>query len=561
MAAVALAGTAVLSAPPARAPARERAGAAPSAIAPFRPATVLLGFRAGAAARRQAALERAVGALAVRRIGPVLGGADHGLPVPLELHLGSELVSQAVARLRRSGAVAYAEPDYLMVASAVPNDHFFGLQWAFANTGQSMPVQDVEEKLRAAEKGTRRDDDGALLAWDVSTGSRSIVIGEADTGVDYAHPDLAGNVWSNPGAVGGCAAGTHGFDVLNGSCDPMDDDIEDGGHGTHVAGIMGAEGNNRIGVAGVNWRTSILPVKWLSSAATGSTSDLIGALQWLLRAKQQGVNLRVVNDSATFYGTPFSQALSDEIDALGASGILFVTAAGNSSTNNDEAATPRYPCDYDRPTEICVTAADRNYGLPGWANYGARTVDLAAPGVNIYSTLRGGSYGYLTGTSMASAEVAGAAALILSARPSLSPQALKADILGNVRPAPAFAGRVASGGVLDVCRAMPGCVSRALSVRREGARWALDGRVPFPGARVLVTVYRTLGGRAEALSQGRFRRMAPARTLSSFTAAAVRGVHWSLRLPRPHPGSYTITARMRGGSGRVATVTRTLRLA
>ena len=338
--------------------------------------------------------------------------------------------------------------------AAAPNDPSFSLQWGDSNTGQLIPGQESEERLGPEAKGTPGADDRALEAWALTTGSRSIVIGETDTGVDYTHPDLAANIWSNPGGVGGCAAGTHGYNVLTHGCEPMDDDKAYGGHGTHVAGIMGAVGNNGIGVAGMNWQTTILPAKWLNSSAWGETSGLIEALQWLVAAKQAGVNVRVVNDSATFKGTAYSQALSDEIDTLGANDILFVTAAGNTGDNDDEEKVRRYPCGYDRPTEICVTATDNNDKLPSWANYGPHTVDLAAPGVSVYSTLREGKYGYLTGGSMAAAQVSGAAALILSAQPSLSAQELKTDIVGDVDQSPSLAGKVISGGRLDVAKAL-----------------------------------------------------------------------------------------------------------
>jgi len=193
----------------------------------------------------------------------------------------------------------------------------------------------------------------------------------------------------------------------------MDDDTAYGGHGTHVAGILGAVGNNGIGVSGVNWTTTILPVKWVSATEENSTSDLITALNWILNAKQAGVPVRVVNDSTVFVGTAPSQALSDEIDLLGQNSILFVTAAGNTGDNNDVLSVRRYPCGYDRSTEICVAASDQNDALPSWANYGSHTVDLAAPGSNIYSTLRNNSYGFIDGSSMATAQVAGAATYIL----------------------------------------------------------------------------------------------------------------------------------------------------
>jgi subtilisin family serine protease len=149
-----------------------------------------------------------------------------------------------------------------------------------------------------------------------------VVVGVVDSGVDYNHPDLAANIWSNPGGVGGCPAGTHGYNVVASTCDPMDQDTKYGGHGTHVAGIIGAVGNNGIGVTGVDWNTTILPVKFVNSSGTGSTSQMIAALEWVLAAKQAGVNVRVINDSLSVAATASSQALADEVDRLGANDIL-----------------------------------------------------------------------------------------------------------------------------------------------------------------------------------------------------------------------------------------------
>lgn len=282
------------------------------------------------------------------------------------------------------------------------------------------------------------------------------MIGELDSGMQYTHPDLAANVWTNPGGIGGCARGTHGFDALDNSCDPNDEDETYGGHGTHVAGIMGALGDNGIGVAGVNWQTTIMPVKWVRSAGI-ETDDLLGALRWIARVKDEGVNVRVVNDSLTFYGTPYSSEVKQAIEALGARGILFVTAAGNSGDDDDEEAVRRYPCGYQLANELCVTATNNRDELPWWANYGPRTVDLAAPGVSIYSTLREDRYGYLSGGSMAAAQVSGAAALVLSAEPGLSVAALRQDLLDSVDVLPSLHGKVLTGGRLDICRALPRC--------------------------------------------------------------------------------------------------------
>jgi thermitase len=426
------------------------AAAGPGA-APFRPGVVLVGLQPGLSSARQQAIAQRVGARRVRRLGSVTAGPHAPLAVrraaATELvDVGGGSVPSAVQALRRQPDVRYAEPDYLMREDAAPSDPGFGLQWGLSNTGQSVN----------GLGGTAGADDHATAAWNLTTGTRSVVVAETDSGVDYTHPDLNANIWTNPGGVGNCPAGSRGYNVLTGTCDPMDDETVYGGHGTHVAGIIGADGGNGIGVTGVNWKTTILPVKWLDSGGWGSTSQLIAALDWVLAAKKAGVNVRVVNDSATFVGDTPSTALSDEIGLLAANDILFVTAAGNTGDDNDDPSVGRYPCRYGLPNEICVTASNQSDALPSWANYGPGTVDLAAPGDNIYSTLRGGTYGYVSGGSMAAPQVSGAAALILS-RGYQSATALKADILGHVDVLPSLAGRVRTGGRLDICKAMPGC--------------------------------------------------------------------------------------------------------
>ena len=467
-----------------------RAAASPmTAAGPYRAGQVLVGYDPDVPAQERRAIARAVGA---RRApgDPRLGTARRtpsskaeGLVAASEtLAVPAARVSAVVALLRRQRGVRYAEPDYLLHESASPNDPGFAMQWGFFNTGQAAN----------GTAGSPGSDEHVTPAWSLTTGSRSVVVAELDSGVDYNHPDLAANVWTNDGTVGGCPAGTHGYNVVASTCDPMDDETPYRGHGTHVAGILGAVGNNGVGVTGVNWATTILPVKWTNSAGDGSTSQLLTALDWVVKAKQAGVNVRVVNDSVTYKGTASSQALSDRIDLLAANDILFVTSAGNTGDNNDDLTVGRYPCRYGRANEICVTASDQQDRLPSWANYGPGTVDLAAPGDQIYSTLRGGAYGYISGGSMASPQVAGAAALILS-RGYRSATALKADILDHVDPIPALAGRVRTGGRLDICRAMGGCPdSTAPSVARHtAAGTALLARA---GGRLAVHLHRR-GGR------------------------------------------------------------------
>jgi hypothetical protein len=434
----------------------------------YRAGVLLVGFRSGVSAARRRVVERRAGIRLLRPLSGAVGstGAARSLARRIgrtfiaSVDEGREMWAARVLR-RDHRLVRFAELDYLMRATGltrIPNDPSFALQWSALNHGQNVD----------GVRGIRGADDKAAVAWTVTTGRRSIVIGEVDTGVDYLHPDLAANTWTNPGGIGGCPAGTHGYNVIAGICDPADDDTTYNGHGTHVAGIMGAVGNNHLGVAGMNWSTTILPVKWLDADASGDTDQLISALDWLLRAKQAGVDVRVINDSATFVGTAYSQALSDEIDLLGANNVLFVTAAGNTSQDNDNPSFRRYPCGYDRPTELCVTATDQHDQLPSWANWGTHTVDLGAPGDHILSTLRNGNYGYIDGGSMAAAQVSGAAALILSKAP-LSATGLRSDILEHVDRLPSLRGRVRTSGRLDLCRAISAC-ARGCKVPRLAGR-------------------------------------------------------------------------------------------
>src|SRR5437868_4748442 len=412
---------------------------APSDSKPaFRDGVVLVGFNAAVGPEEIARVIASVGAREIR----VIGQDVHVVRVP------AGRVQQTINALLKSPTVRYAEPDFRHHLNAAPNDPSLSQQWALNNTGQRLN----------GITGTAGADERTLNAWNVTTGSKSVVVAIVDTGIDYNHPDLAPNIWSNSGGINGCPAGTHGYNVLTGTCDPMDDDSIFNGHGTHVAGIIGAAGNNGVGVAGINWQVSLLGVKWVNASDDGFTSDLISALDWVIRARQAGVNIRVVNDSQTWAGTASSQALSDEIDALGANDILFVTAAGNTAQNND--TTPRYPCVYDRPNQICAAASDQNDQLWSSSNYGRQTVQLAAPGANIYSTLRNGSYRYISGCSMAAAEVSGAAALILSTGYQ-SASALRATLVGSVDPLPAFSSVTQTGGRLNVCKAISGCTSSA----------------------------------------------------------------------------------------------------
>ncbi len=430
-----------------------------ASLAPHRDGVVLVKFKDQTPpAVIDAALAR-LGASVIKQIGENV----------LVVNVGSGRVFGAIQSLKARGEVLYAEPDFKSTypdglaasGSAVPNDPSFGSQWAHQNTGQTVN----------GTAGTPGADQRTAQAWSVTTGSSSVVVAVLDSGVQYSHPDLLVNMWNNPGGIGGCPAGTHGYDVVLQVCDPMDDDSYRGGHGSLVAGTLGAVGNNQAGIAGVNWTTSIMAVKITDSAGDAFTSDLITAMDWVINAKKAGVNVRVANDSQTFPGTAYSQALSDELDLFGNNDILFVTAAGNTAENND--TTPRYPCSYNRAGEICVGGTDQNDNLWSSSCYGATTVQLAAPSVNNYSTLRLSNYGFLDGTSFSSPEVAGTAALILSTG-YLNVQNLKAAILRSVDSLPSLTNMVSTGGRLNVCKAIPGCGGTS-AVPTNSTRPAVSG--------------------------------------------------------------------------------------
>jgi len=300
---------------------------------------------------------------------------------------------------------------------------------------------------------------GANQAWDVTTGSTANVVGVVDTGITYTHPDLAANVWSAPSSftvnIGGrditCAAGTHGFNAIRLTCDPLDDN----NHGTHVSGTIGAVGNNGIGVAGVNWTASIMGLKFLDQNGSGTTANAINAIEFAVQAKNafsSKAYLRVL--SSSWGGGGFSQALLDEINRANAYDMLFVAAAGNSGTDNDTTAF--YPANYSAPNVVAVAATDNRDALASFSNYGVTTVDLGAPGVYVLSTIRSGQYAYYSGTSMATPHVSGAAALVLSAC-TLDTAGVKSALLLNVDPISSLLGKTVTSGRLNVFKAISSC--------------------------------------------------------------------------------------------------------
>lgn len=365
----------------------------------------------------------------------------------------SQSARALVARLAGHPDVAYAEPNFVVTALAEPSDPLVPYLWGLQNTGQA---------VNGGAPGRVDADIDATDAWDIATGTDAHVVGVIDTGVDYTHPDLAANMWRAPAAftvtIGGvpitCPAGSHGFDALARTCDPMDDH----NHGTHVAGTIGASAGNGIGVAGINWTAAIMGLKFLDASGSGTIADAINAIDFAVQARAAfaatgGADVRVLSNS--WGGRDYSQALADEIAAAAGHDMLFVAAAGNDGLSND--IWPLYPASYDVPNVVAVAATTATDGRAWFSNYGAVSVDLGAPGADILSTTIGGSYAFASGTSMAAPHVSGAAALVLS-RCDLDTPALKAALLATVEPAAALATTTAAGGRLNVHHALHACL-------------------------------------------------------------------------------------------------------
>ncbi|MEO6468640.1 MAG: S8 family serine peptidase, partial [Acidimicrobiia bacterium] len=378
----------------------------------------------------------------------------------IERRVGDTLILDPVGTpgtLRATAAIIDAIPQVRAVESngrlhafAAPNDPLYPEQYALSNT----------------QPGGIR----AESAWNDTPGTRDVVVGVLDSGILVSHPDLAANLWTNRTDINGCGYGTHGWDAFAHTCNPIDDD----GHGTHVAGIIGATGNNGKGGSGVAQRASLMSLKMLDSTGDGSIASAIEAIDFGLAAKASGVNLRVFQASwgsdAALLGPDGRAALHAAIGRANAAGVLFVAASGNgdagqSGLNLDQNGVDLLPCEDTNPNVVCVGATTSFGQLATFSNYGATAVDLAAPGDHILSTVPRGvcgqeDYCLFDGTSMAAPMVSGAAVDVLAAEPALNVTDLRTRLLASVDALPALSGKVASNGRLDVCKAIPNCDGR-----------------------------------------------------------------------------------------------------
>jgi len=525
-------------------------GAAPSGqqAAPGGPRTVegelLVRFRAGASTAGRDAALAAIGGQRLKRFEAV--ATDH-VRVPR-----GRQAADAIATLLANGDVLSAQPNFVRhIVAEPPNDFFYTNDAQYGFYGL--------KKIQADQ------------VWAVhnNTGSSGIVIADIDTGVKYTHPDLAANMWVNPGEIAGNGLDddangyvddVHGINAIAHSGNPMDDH----GHGTHTAGTFGAIGNNGpgyatgTGVVGVNWTVKILACKFLDATGNGSDAGAIECFNYITAMKNRGVNIRVSSNSWGGYrdtSAPFPQPLKDAIDAAGDAGILNVFAAGNGDANGvavDIDTFPHDPASFTSPSIVSVAASNSNDGRASFSNYGITSVDLAAPGVSIISTWIGTDYtciggpcGYasLNGTSMATPHVSGAAALLLAQSPAEMPVAtVKSLLLGNVDTVGAWANHVATGGRLNVYKA----------ANQEAANAASSVAItsPLPGATFTAPATVTISANATdatgTVTSVEF--FADAVSLGTDTASP-----FSITTVGMPAGNYALTAKAMDSFGATAT--------
>jgi len=436
-------------------PASSAANSDPSAA--YVPDSLLVRFQPGATAAEKAQVHTSLGVRVKHEYSLVSGLENWELPPGLS-------VSQAQQALQHNPNVLYAEPDYIVSADVTPNDPLWGNLYGIGKIN-------------------------APAAWDTFTGDANFVVAIIDTGIVYNHPDLAANMWHNPGEIAGNGLDddgngyiddVYGWDFANNDSDPFDGHS----HGTHTAGTVGAVGNNSVGVAGVNWNVKLAALKFLSDSGSGSTSDAVLAVQYAVRE-----GIKVSNNS--WGGGGYSQALYDAINAAKSVGHIFVAAAGNSGTNND--TTPFYPASYNLDNVISVAATDSVDAKASWSNYGLSSVDLGAPGVSIYSTLPGG-YGTMSGTSMACPHVAGVAALVYGYHPGWTYQQVRNSIFNTVRPVSSLSGITVTGGVVNAAAALGATSPPLPTSTTPPTQTPLPTPTPLPTSTTLPGGLMHLGG-------------------------------------------------------------------
>ena len=437
--------------------------------------------------------------------------------IPGDLLIAARLSDQQLAELKGRSEVELIEPDHLVSVQYTPNDPFLSSLYGLIGS-----------------KGIQ-----ATNAWDTTKGDPDAIVAVIDTGIDYNHPDLVNNIWTNGGETpsngidddgNGYVDDYYGYDFANEDGDPFDDH----GHGTHVSGTVAASGDNAIGVVGVAWHSRVLAIKTIGASGVGAYFDIIQGIDYLIKLKQSGVPIVCINLSLG--GLEFSKTLQRAFRKADENDILVVAAAGNSSENADKE--PQYPAAFNFSNIISVAATGSEGTLAPFSNFGRKSVDVGAPGVDILSTnlLASINAPYIerSGTSMASPHVAGIAALIAAINPELTARQIRTSILTTVTAAATLAGITTTGGIVNAEAALADAAPKVRMLE-------VYGRVSRGSDRV-----RGVRVRARSVDGSGGTHSSRSRTDGSF---AVRGLL---------AGSYLITASKVGTRFKKRSVTRSV---
>lgn len=399
----------------------------------FVPDEMLVQFKPGMV---QAARDAALGRVGGKVLEQLRGDLQR-----ISLPKGANLAA-AVRALHAHEAVDFAEPNWVYQTTKVSDDTYYTSGQLWGMYGDASPLFQNQYGSQAGE------------AWNNNHHTcKGVLVGVIDEGVQYTHPDLKANHWTNAAEIdgngidddgNGYVDDTHGWDFDGNNKSVYDGPGDD--HGTHVSGTIGGKGGNGAGVAGMCWKVKMVHVKFLGSGG-GTTANAIKSVDYITDLKTRH-NLNIVATNNSWGGGGFSQALQNSIDNGAANDILFVAAAGNGSTNIDNF--PFYPASYTSAGLIAVASLNSNGTMSSFSNWGAVSVDLCAPGAGIFSTVPTNSYASYSGTSMAAPHVTGALAMYAKTHPGLTAAQLKAALLGTTTATPACNGKTVTNGRLDV---------------------------------------------------------------------------------------------------------------
>ncbi|MEZ5276789.1 MAG: S8 family serine peptidase [Opitutaceae bacterium] len=402
-----------------------------------------------------------------------IGDFEHEDSLPLSIEAARRVLGE------RATAI---EPDYLVTTHLItPNDPSFGQQWALASGGTNAGIQ-------------------APAGWTIDHNAGEVVVAVIDSGIRVTHRDLRENLWTNPREVpgngidddnNGYVDDIHGINTISGDGDPSD--LE--GHGTHVAGIIGARGNNGIGISGVAWEIDLMALRFIGANGEGATSDAVEAIDYAINNGAHVIN-------ASWGGPGRSGILEAAIRRAGSAGIIFVTSAGNSGRDID--VSPEFPAGFDLPSLVAVASVIQNGQLSSFSNFGYQRVALAAPGSDILSCLAESddAYGYASGTSMAAPHVAGIAALLRSTFGPESAEDLIDRLYRTSRAVSFLASKVTGGGVVDLARSLSDSSSAPINDNFEDAVAATGSTFRYFGTTSFATGQ---AGEANPFSQSRIR--------------------------------------------------------